>query len=166
MEQKSRSQIKREMQELQKLGEQLVELSNEQITAMTIPQEICEAVVFAKTLTKHGAKHRQLQHIGSLMRHVDPEPIRQALRDVLEGKKLEALAFKQVEKWRDEIIEGNDERTENILNRFQSVVDRQRLLRLVRNARKESKAAKGRKSSKTLFRYLRELIESSDTSSA
>ncbi|MBW2011225.1 MAG: DUF615 domain-containing protein [Deltaproteobacteria bacterium] len=157
MEQKSRSQIKREMQELQKLGEQLVELSNEQISGMTIPQEICEAVLFAKTLTKHGAKHRQLQYIGSLMRHVDPEPIREALRDVVEGKKLEALAFKQVEQWRDEIVEGNDERTEKILNLYQGVVDRQKLLRLVRNVRKESKTDKGRKSSKTLFRYLREL---------
>ncbi|MBW1759283.1 MAG: DUF615 domain-containing protein [Deltaproteobacteria bacterium] len=157
MEQKSRSQIKREMQELQKLGEQLVELSNEQISGMTIPQEICEAVLFAKTLTKHGAKHRQLQYIGSLMRHVDPEPIREALRDVVEGKKLEALAFKQVEQWRDEIVEGNDERTEKILNLYQGVVDRQKLFRLVRNARKESKTDKGRKSSKTLFRYLREL---------
>jgi len=157
VEQKSRSQIKREMQELQKLGEQLVELSNEQISGMTIPQEICEAVLFAKTLTKHGAKHRQLQYIGSLMRHVDPEPIREALRDVVEGKKLEALAFKQVEQWRDEIVEGNDERTEKILNLYQGVVDRQKLLRLVRNVRKESKTDKGRKSSKTLFRYLREL---------
>lgn len=160
MEQKSKSQIKREMHELQRLGEQLVELSNEQITGMTLPQEICEAVLFAKTLTKHGAKHRQLQYIGSLMRHVDPEPIREALRDVLEGKKLEALAFKQVEQWRDEIVDGNDERTEAILNRFQSVVDRQKLLQLVRNARKERKAAKGRKSSKVLFRYLRELRDS------
>lgn len=166
MEQKSKSQIKREMHELQRLGEQLVELSNEQITGMTIPQEICEAVLFAKTLTKHGARHRQLQYIGSLMRHVDPEPIQEALRDVVEGKKLEALAFKQVEQWRDEIVDGNDERTEAILNRFQGVVDKQRLLQLVRNARKERKAAKGRKSSKALFRYLRELIETSETSSA
>jgi ribosome-associated protein len=157
MEQKSKSQIKKEMHELQRLGEQLVELSDEQIAGMKIPQEICKAVLFAKTLTKHGAKHRQLQHIGSLMRNVDPEPIRQALRDVVQGKKLKTLAFKQVEQWRDEIVEGNDERTQDILNRFQGVVDRQRLHQLVRNARKEREAGKGRKSSKALFRYLREL---------
>ena len=87
MEQKSKSQIKREMKALQKLGEKLLGLSPNQIKKIKIPQELKEAVLFAKTLKKHEARRRQLQYIGALMRNTDPEPILQVFENLDQVKK-------------------------------------------------------------------------------
>ncbi|MBN1931285.1 MAG: DUF615 domain-containing protein [Desulfobacterales bacterium] len=79
---KSRSQIKREMTALQKIGELLVDLSVEQIQRMDLPSDLKDAVLDAKNIKKHGARRRQLQYIGTLMRNVDPEPILKALEKI------------------------------------------------------------------------------------
>jgi ribosome-associated protein len=79
MEEKSKSQIKREMCALQDLGERLVRLSRGQLEQVELPQELREAVLFARSLKKHEAHRRQLQYIGVIMREIDPEPIRQSL---------------------------------------------------------------------------------------
>jgi ribosomal 50S subunit-associated protein YjgA (DUF615 family) len=55
MEEKSKSQIKREMYALQDLGEQLVRLSRGQLEQVELPQELREAVLFAGSLKKYGA---------------------------------------------------------------------------------------------------------------
>src|SRR5437763_7765490 len=65
MEEKSKSQIKREMYALQDLGEQLVRLSRGQLEQVELPQELREAVLFARSLKKHEAHRRQLQYIGA-----------------------------------------------------------------------------------------------------
>lgn len=79
MEPKSKSQVKKELLALQALGEQLVELSADQIKKIDMPLELRDALLFAKTITKGEARRRQLQYIGVLMRETDPEPIRKAL---------------------------------------------------------------------------------------
>ena len=63
---KSKSQIKREMHELQALGKQLVELPTKQLVDIPLSEKIRDTIVAAKTL-KHGAIRRQLQYIGRLM---------------------------------------------------------------------------------------------------
>ncbi len=159
MEQKSRTQNKKEAQALQKLGEQLVGLSPDQINKMIMSQELRDAVLFAKTIKKHGARRRQMQYIGTLMREIDPEPIRRAIEIIAQGKKRNVRAMQQIEKWRDGLVDGNDDLYEDILSRFPGA-ERQRLSRLVRNAQKEKEKNKPPKSSRALFRYLKELLES------
>ncbi len=50
MEQKSKTQRKKEAQSLQTLGEQLVKLSTDRIEDIDLPVEIYNAVNFAKTI--------------------------------------------------------------------------------------------------------------------
>ena len=123
-------------------------------------EDLWDAVLFAKTLTKHEARRRQLQYIGTLMRDADVEPIRQALENIARGNRMEAQAFAQVEKWRDVLLEGNDAPLDEIMERFPDA-DVQQLRQLVRNARKEKGKDKPPKSSRALFRYLRELSKTS-----
>ncbi|MCK4303131.1 MAG: DUF615 domain-containing protein [Candidatus Eisenbacteria sp.] len=160
MDRKSRSQIKRDMLALQQLGEQLVSLPADQIRKMALPEELHDAVLLAKRIKKRGAKHRQLQYIGVIMRRIDPEPIRQALEKTARGKRLATGAFRQIEEWRDALAAGDDDLLHVILQRFPGA-DRQRLGRLVRQARDERKAGKSPRSSRALFRYLQELSEAS-----
>ena len=75
----SKSQRKREALALQELGETLVDLKPAQLGKMPLPEELREAVLAARQMTQRGARKRQLQYIGRLMREIDPEPIRVAL---------------------------------------------------------------------------------------
>jgi ribosome-associated protein len=153
---KSRTQKKNEASALQKLGEQLIALSSEQLERIDISDDLRNAVIGAIKTKSHGARRRQLQYIGTLMRDIDPEPIQNALENIRLGDHQKLLAFKMIEKWRDELKEGNRALIEEILN-FCPDAERQRLTQLARNARNEYEAEKGVKSSKILFRYLKQI---------
>ncbi|MGV8074741.1 MAG: ribosome biogenesis factor YjgA [Syntrophobacteraceae bacterium] len=156
MEEKSKSQVKREMTALQVLGKQLVELTSNQIGKIEMPTDLLEAVLFAKTLKRGEALRRQMQYIGVLMRETDPEPIRKVLDEIGRGHGSDARRLRELEQWRDELINGNDELLQNILDRFPGA-DHQRVRKLVTNARKERELNKPPKSSRSLFRYLRDI---------
>ena len=76
---KSRTQRKNEDRALQMLGQELVDLSSQQLQNIKIPDEILEAVRFARKITRHGARRRQIQRIRALLREVDVESIQNAL---------------------------------------------------------------------------------------
>ena len=81
-EYKSRTRKKNEARELQKLGERLLDLKKDQLDGIDLPDELREALAMGRKTTRHGAKRRQIQYIGKLMRGIDPEPIRNALRNI------------------------------------------------------------------------------------
>ena len=76
---KSRTRKKKEDRALQRLGEALVALPSARLAAMDLPDELREAVEFARSISKHGARRRQIKYIGALLRHIDPQPIQIAL---------------------------------------------------------------------------------------
>jgi ribosome-associated protein len=156
MQQKSKSQVKREMLALQSLGEQLVVLSPDQIKKIEMPQDLREAVLFARTLKKSEHWRRQMQYIGTLMRDVDPEPIRKALDEINRGRGHDAQLFRELEQWRNGLVDGNDEFLEDMVKHFPDA-DLKRLRRLALDARKEREENKPPKASRAIFRYLREL---------
>jgi ribosome-associated protein len=81
------------------------------------------------------------------------ESIQNALETIKKGDNRQTLAFKKVEKWRDELKEGNKALIEEILSICPDA-ERQHLTQLARNANKEYAAGKGVKFSRILFRYL------------
>ena len=72
----SKSQRKREAHALQALGTQLVALPRTHLARMELPDALREAVVTAQGLRPHGARRRQLQYIGTLMRQLDAAELR------------------------------------------------------------------------------------------
>ena len=82
---RGRSARKRASHELTRLGEQLVSLRAEQIAALALPERLEVAVAEARRLTSFGAKRRQVQFIGKLMRQLD-EPAVAAVRAAVAGK--------------------------------------------------------------------------------
>ncbi|HEY3518612.1 MAG TPA: ribosome biogenesis factor YjgA [Gammaproteobacteria bacterium] len=79
---RGRSARKRASHELTRLGEELVSLRMEQIAALALPERLEDAVAEARRLTSFGAKRRQIQFIGKLMRKLD-EPTLAAVRAAL-----------------------------------------------------------------------------------
>ena len=84
-ENKSRTRKKKEDQALQRLGAQLVSLNPGQLAAMDLPDELLEAIEFARKIKSHGARRRQIRHIGALMRQIDPQPIEAVLGRIRSG---------------------------------------------------------------------------------
>ena len=71
----SRTQRKNESRDLQKLGEALLTLRAGAFDALPLPELLREAIVEAKRLKSFGAKRRQLQYIGKLMRRLDGDAL-------------------------------------------------------------------------------------------
>jgi ribosome-associated protein len=100
----SKSARKREQQELQSLGEKLLELPEEVRQGLALDERLDDAIAALGRMKSHEAIRRQKQYIGKLMRDVDPEPIRALLAarqaDDRAGKRL----FARAERWRDELV--------------------------------------------------------------
>src|SRR5512134_1935890 len=72
---RGRSARKRASHELTRLGEELVSLRPEQVAALALPERLEDAVAEARRLTSFGAKRRQTQFIGKLLRKLDDETL-------------------------------------------------------------------------------------------
>jgi len=153
MEYKSKTKKKKEALSLQVLGNRLVELPEEQINDIDLPVEIYDAVKFAKTIKQRGALKRQMQHIGTLMRKIDPASVQEALLNIEQGNYKKAAEFKAMEKLRDELIAGKNMLIDKILKKCPDA-GRQQLTQFIRNARKEKENNKPPKAFRTLFSYL------------
>ncbi|MBI9085253.1 MAG: DUF615 domain-containing protein [Desulfobacterales bacterium] len=156
----SRTQKKNEDRALQTAGEALAALSPEQIDAVDMPEELREALHFVRQTTSHGARRRQMQYIGSLMRRIDSEPLQRALDNIRFGDVQAAAQFKRIERWRDGLAAGDQSMLDEIMAAH-PVADRQRLAQLARNARKHADSGEKTKSARALFRYLKELADGS-----
>jgi len=151
----SKTQRKKAMLELQDLGLELAGLSPERLKKMDLPEALLTAVLDWQRFNKHGAKRRQIQYIGKLMRDIDAEPIAEQLA-ALRGESDAAKAeFHALERWRERLLESDEAATQWLLE--YPGTDAQHLRQLIRNARKEAELGKPPKSSRELFRLLREL---------
>ncbi|OOZ39104.1 hypothetical protein BOW53_12890 [Solemya pervernicosa gill symbiont] len=153
----SKTQLKRESLALRDLGATLVALSDQQLKRMPLPENIAAAVSEARRIKKHGALKRQLQYLGKLLRHSDPEPIRLALERLEEGHIEDRARFHRIEQWRDRLLSEGDSALGELVAEHPAV-DRQHLRQLLRKAEKERKAEKPPATARVIFKYLRQLI--------
>jgi ribosome-associated protein len=72
----SKSQRKRQAHAMQALGAQLVALPRAPLARLELPEELYQAVLAAQGMRAHGARARQMQYIGKLMRQLDPAVLR------------------------------------------------------------------------------------------
>src|SRR5262249_41408488 len=104
----SKTQRKKQMHELQALGERLVALNATQLSEIGLPHELRAAADDAKRFTRHEARRRHMQYRGGLMRDVDPEPIREKLK-IWDGLSHEHTArHHRVERWRERLLQDDD----------------------------------------------------------
>ena len=160
----SRTELKRESTELQKLGVDLLTLRADLMARLSLPEKLCDAVTQARRISDFEGKRRQLQFIGKLMRQLDEtalDAIRTTLADQHSGSVGETLALHQAEKWRDSLIADEQYCADWIAAHPRT--DSQQLRALVRQARKDAKpampgaAARHGKAYRELFQLLRAL---------
>ncbi len=148
----SKSQKKRDAEALQALGKELSELSSEQRSQIELPENLSEAIDDLAKMKSFGARRRQLQLIGKLMRAMDAASVREAIDRATSKSKAAVAAQHRAEKARDAMIATDAALTEFVEKHPD--VDVQKLRQLVRAARKEASLSKPPKSARELYRLL------------
>ena len=138
----SKTDLKQKSNELQKLGEDLLDLRNDLmqqlLTLGHLPDLLHEAVLSAKKITDFEGKRRQMQYVGKLMRKLDSTQV-EAMRDALSvqhnGSAEETQLLHLAEAWRERLLKDD-----SAMEEWQSSypgTDSQQLRALLRQARKD-----------------------------
>ncbi|GAB3399542.1 DUF615 domain-containing protein [Massilia agilis] len=154
----SKSAMKRQMTELQKLGEQLVAEPRDRVKRVPMPEEVRDAILMCQTITNHEGRRRQLQYVGKMMRTLDEEEVAVIQRTIDSWKgtsKAEAAALHALERRRDKLLADDKALTELLAEHPE--LDVQHLRTLIRNARKEQAENKPPKAYREIFQILKEL---------
>lgn len=151
----SKTKQKEAMHELRDLGAELVELSVGQLKKINLPENIYETVRECQKITAHGARRRQIQYLGKLMRGVDDEPIRAGLALLRGESSAETARLHRLERTRQRLLE--DETTLATIAATWPGADLQHLRQLRRNALKEQEGNKPPKNFRAIFQVLQEL---------
>ena len=159
-ERPSKSELKRQMDELQKLGAQLVAEPRDRVKRVPMPEDVKEAILMCQTITNHEGRRRQLQFVGKKMRTLSEEEVAVIQRTIDSWKgasKAETAALHALERRRDKLLTDDTALTK--LLEEHPELDVQQLRTLIRNARKEQAESKPPKAYRELFQILKDLAK-------
>lgn len=136
----SKTQRKKQMTAVQKLGEELIALNNKQLETFELDPALKTAITEYKRLpNRHEAKRRQLQFIGKLMRKSDHEAIATQLEKLRTPDLQEVRRGQSIGEWITRLEAGQEEDITAFIDRYPGA-ERQPLRQLVRNSRNNNAA--------------------------
>jgi len=153
----SKSQKKRDMLALQELGEALTKHAPARLKKIPMSDALREALVEMHRITANGARARQLQYIGKLMRSEETGPIRAGLEALAGKSHAETARMHRLEALRDRFLEDETMLTE--LGNLYPAADLHRMRQLRRNAIKERAENKPPRAYREIFQILKEFEE-------
>jgi ribosome-associated protein len=153
----SKSQLKRDMEALQELGQALVELPKDALKRMPMTEDLADAVHECRRITDHEGKRRQLQYVGRMMRGLTEAEVA-ALRTKFEEhrgvNKAATARLHWIERTREKLLASDEALTEFI--RQHPAADPQEGRTLIRNARREHEQSKPPKYFRELFQWIKD----------
>ncbi len=154
----SKSEIKREMQRLQKLGEKLCALKPAEWQTLPISDHLYAALEENQRIKKHEAKRRHMQFIGRLMREQDIDAICAQLDLSDPSSEVYIQKHNAQERWRTRLLD-DDAACHEFISQYPSC-ESQHLRNLIRNARKEQLQENPihKSAQKKLFKYIKTLV--------
>ncbi|MEC5217230.1 ribosome-associated protein [Actimicrobium sp. GrIS 1.19] len=154
----SKSQLKRDMTALQKLGAELVAEARDRVKRVPMPEDVREAILECQLIKDHEGRRRQLQYVGKKMRTLNEEELA-AIQRTLDSwrglSKADTNAMHALERRRDKLL--TDEKVLTDLLSQNPELDAQHLRGLIRNARKEQAENKPPKAYRELFQILKQV---------
>jgi len=151
----SKSQRKRDANELLALAKNLITMQESKLKGLPLDSELREEVEFARNIRSHGARKRQLMTVGKMLRKRDNEQLLDAVNNFDQKNRQMNARFHHVEAWRDRLIAGGDQELSELLEQSPNI-NVQTLRQLIRNAQKEAKLGKAPTAARKLFKLLRE----------
>ncbi len=158
MDRVSKSKRKKDSLHRQALGEALIELREEELGSLDLPDRLADAVRQAREMHQHGALKRQKQYIGRLMRDIDIEPIRKVIDNRQAVSLEQRRRFHDAEQWRDRLLTGDAPRESIEACCDQLQLDRKRVRSLIDNASNAQSPKTRKTASRELFRLLHDAL--------
>lgn len=173
-EKPSKTMLKAQMDALQTLSGRLIGLSKEKLAQLDLPERLHDEASGAHKITANGAKARQLQFLGKLMRTLDDAHIERIKDKFLawDGlSKAETTKLHVIEHWRDTLLSSDE-----ALQEFMQAVAKpdfslapetlQAMRTAIRQARKDALASKPPKNARVLFQLVKAALEGKQSGAA
>ncbi len=157
-ERPSKTELKRQSDALQKMGETLVEAPRDRVKRVPMPEDVLEAILACQQITNHEGRRRQMQYVGKKMRTLDEAEvavIQQTIDSWKGASKSETAAMHALERRRDKLLV--DDKALTVLLEENPELDVQHLRTLIRNARKEQAENKPPKAYREIFQILKDI---------
>ncbi len=156
-ERPNKSLLKREAEDMKRLGDELVRMAPSELEQIPLPEKLRDAIELARRISAHGGAARQRQLIGKLLRKHDVTEIQAALAARALDERLRAREFHRIENWRNRLIAEGDPAVEALLAAHPEL-DAGKLRSLVGTAQHEASRGRPPAASRELFRWLREAL--------
>ncbi|MFQ5345109.1 MAG: ribosome biogenesis factor YjgA [Mariprofundus sp.] len=153
----NKSQQKREIMALLKLGKQLAAFDAVALGKMDLPDKLFQALLDVQDM-KHGAEKRQFKLICKMLRMMNTESLQETIDELAAIKDNQDKNFHRIERWRDRLIEEGQSAITEFMEKYPQAGAGE-IRQLVRNANKELQQNKPHKSSRALFRLLRDIMQ-------
>jgi len=153
----SRTQLKLEAKKLQSLGLKLCDLSIAKLKALDLPPNLFEAILAMQKISSNGAKRRQSQYIGKLMRNFDATELNAIMTFWDQQELKEKQHFHNAELWRKKLVEEPGS-VDDFLTKF-ATEEKLILLNTIKEAVEEKNKDKPPKYNRELFKLIKKIIE-------
>ncbi|OEZ99009.1 ribosome biogenesis factor YjgA [Duganella sp. HH101] len=157
-ERPSKTELKRQSDALQKMGETLVEAPRDRVKRVPMPEDVMDAILACQSITNHEGRRRQMQFVGKKMRSLDEAEVAVIQKTIDSWKgasKSETAAMHALERRRDKLLV--DDKALTTLLEENPELDVQQLRTLIRNARKEQAENKPPKAYREIFQILKQI---------
>ncbi|MDC8758607.1 ribosome biogenesis factor YjgA [Janthinobacterium fluminis] len=161
-ERPSKSELKRQMTVLQKLGEELVNEARDRVKRVPMPEDVRDAILECQLIKDHEGRRRQLQYVGKKMRTLDEAEVAAIQRTIDSWKglsKSDTAIMHAMERRREKLL--TDDKALTTLLSENPELDAQHLRTLIRNARKEQAENKPPKAYREIFQILKQIAKKS-----
>ncbi|UGQ45719.1 ribosome biogenesis factor YjgA [Massilia endophytica] len=157
-ERPSKTELKRQSDALQELGQELVEQPRDRVKRVPMPEDVRDAILECQNIKNHEGRRRQLQFVGKKMRTLSDEEVA-LIRQTIEGwkgaSKADTAALHALERRREKLLA--DDKALTVLLGEHPELDGQHLRTLIRNARKEQAENKPPKAYREIFQILKDI---------
>jgi ribosome-associated protein len=152
----NKTQLKRELAELQKLVVDIVNLSEGDRSRLDLDEKFLGGIKRVQAMKASGSRNREIKYLTKyLQQSRNCEAVRQWFDTRNSKHSEENRHFHALEKWRDRLVDEGDPAFQQYLAEYPQT-DRQQIRTLIRNAIKEKTSGKPAGAGKKLFRMLRE----------
>ncbi|MBT3531282.1 MAG: DUF615 domain-containing protein [Gammaproteobacteria bacterium] len=157
----SKTQLKEEANKLQKLGVELTTLKPTILQMLSLNSRLLAAIEeFNRLPNSHGARRRQLQFIGKLMRDCDYDAITRQIEKLTNPRQALEPNQPEADKWTDKILEAGDPEINQLLELHPSL-ERQFLRQIYREFSRADENARVRLRKKLINHLHEQLLSSS-----
>ena len=151
----SKSELKRQMAERQKLAEALSALTSDALKSIPIDEDLRDAIAQTSKVRSFEGIRRHKQYLGKRMRALSDEDIAAIKKqlEVIEGPgRVETAKLHRLERLRERLLQS-DEALQELITKYPAL-DIQSIRTLIRNAKKEREAKTEGEAASEMTEYL------------